>query len=189
MLYEVTEQHRANWLKRLAILPSAEVQSWCDVVSRKAISGRSSVIVLVPDAKAKRQPNREWLITDMEGRALTPPCPSLRYAWKVAESLLCLLLPCLEKKGRDDHAEDQPSIDGCREDGWYWVRKKVGIGELGDWVPALWQTEDRAWQSAMFKGIPDSEMVVGSMIEVPALESSKVCHMPVITSDNWLKNR
>lgn len=52
-------------------------------------------------------------------------------------------------------------------DGWYWVRKKGWGDEYEEWVPALWQTEYRSWRSAMFSGIPDSEMIVGDMLKTP----------------------
>lgn len=54
-----------------------------------------------------------------------------------------------------------------RADGWYWVRKKGWRDEYGEWVPALWQTEYRSWRSAMFSGIPDSEMLVGDKVVPP----------------------
>ena len=60
----------------------------------------------------------------------------------------------------------------CPGDGWYWVRKKGWRDEYGEWVPALWQTEYRSWRSAMFSGIPDSEMMVGDKMVPPNAEVS-----------------
>ena len=59
------------------------------------------------------------------------------------------------------------SSAAVRDDGWYWVRKKGWCDEYGEWVPALWQTEYRSWRSAMFSGIPDSEMMVGDKMVPP----------------------
>lgn len=74
-----------------------------------------------------------------------------------------------ERDARSGHAEDCPYADGkkYRDDGWYWVRKKGWRDEYGEWVPALWQTEYRSWRSAMFSGIPDSEMMVGDKMVPP----------------------
>lgn len=56
-----------------------------------------------------------------------------------------------------------------REDGWYWVRKMDWNNRYEDWVPALWQNEFRSWRSAMFSGIPDSEMIVGDRLQPPVI--------------------
>ncbi len=52
-----------------------------------------------------------------------------------------------------------------RPDGWYWVRKKGGGDEYGDWVPAEWKQESKSWASTQFSGIPDSEMIVGEQLD------------------------
>lgn len=70
---------------------------------------------------------------------------------------------------------DQPNrvpYASPRDDGWYWVRKKGWGEDYEDWTPALWQAEHRSWRSAMFSGIPDSEMIVGDRMEPPIVAAS-----------------
>ncbi|HET6890514.1 MAG TPA: hypothetical protein VFH31_05380 [Pyrinomonadaceae bacterium] len=70
-----------------------------------------------------------------------------------------------------------------REDGWYWVRKMGWGDQYGDWVPALWMAEYRSWKSALFSGIPDSEMIVGAKMVPPNVELKRGAQAPEQTSD------
>ena len=56
------------------------------------------------------------------------------------------------------------ALDSFRADGWYWVRKAGWGDQYGEWVPAEWRQEPRAWYSTQFSGIPDSEMIVGERL-------------------------
>ena len=58
-----------------------------------------------------------------------------------------------------------------RPDGWYWVRKKGWGDTYEDWAPAEWKQEFRSWASTKFSGIPDSEMIVGEQLTIPAANS------------------
>lgn len=54
-----------------------------------------------------------------------------------------------------------------RDPGWYWVRKEDLDGKYGDWTPALWKADRRAWYTWEFSGVPDSQMIVGERLRAP----------------------
>lgn len=53
---------------------------------------------------------------------------------------------------------------GEREAGWYFVRNENWDGGHGEWTPALWKPECKAWYSYQFSGIPDRQVIVGDKI-------------------------
>lgn len=74
---------------------------------------------------------------------------------------------CRQALAGERFGETRPLVGDIREDGWYWVRKEGWGDELEDWAPAMWQSEYKSWSSAMFSGIPDSEMIVGDKLRRP----------------------
>ncbi len=65
--------------------------------------------------------------------------------------------------------ELNPKTDVIRDPGWYWVRKEDWGSKYGEWTPALWKPESRAWYSSAFSGIPDAQMIVGEKLIAPGL--------------------
>jgi len=53
-----------------------------------------------------------------------------------------------------------------RKDGWYWVKRDMWDGKV-EYTPAYWRNEYKAWYSAEFRGVPDSEFVVGPPLVAP----------------------
>lgn len=68
-------------------------------------------------------------------------------------------LPCINCTCESPCRQREPAVT-TREDGWYWVRRQVWHDQEPEIVPAKWAAEFHSWASALFSGIPDSEVEV-----------------------------